>query len=68
MDRNILKQLHEDLEKIIIDKYVEKYKLSIAEILIDHEKTSISYNIKDNKDDYICDEFIEFSNLSWHTK
>ena len=68
MNRNILKELHEDIRKIIIDKYVDKKKLSISKIEINHDFTIIEYHIKDKNENYLETERIEFSNDSWNTK
>ena len=50
MDRNILKELHEDLRKLIIDKYYIKKGLSLSKITIYHDKTIIEYNILDDRE------------------
>ena len=58
MNRNILKKLHNDLEKLILNKYAN---LSICRITIDHEKTKIFMNVKD-KNKYLGYEIITFEN------
>lgn len=68
MNRNILKELHKDLRKVIIDKYVDKKELSISKIEINHDFTIVEYHIKDKKGNYLETERIEFSNNSWNTK
>ena len=68
MNLNLLKELHEDLRKVIIDEYVKKYNLSIGDISIYQDQTIINYNIKDEKGDYVTTEKIELSNKSWIIK
>jgi len=68
MDRNILKELHEDLRKLIIDKYYIKKGLSLSKITIYHDKTIIEYNILDDKGEYVDSEEIVFSNNNWRVK
>lgn len=66
MDRNILKLLHNDLRKLIIEKYLHVYNnLSISEVHIDNKITTIEYHILDKNGNYLESETIEFSNNKW---
>lgn len=69
MDRNIIKELHNDLEKLIIKEYLNVYEnLSLGDIAINHDKTIISFHILDENGEYIETEKIEFSNKNWKTE
>jgi len=63
MDLNILKALHVDLEKLLIKNYINVYNdLHLGKIIIDHDKTTIEFNIPKPKIEL---NSITFSNENW---